>query len=80
MMAERQTYAYRAPFSMRGDVSDWEDGEEIEVTVREDGRIVISVTEDHAMDSYNQSFTCSIILPVEEVAKLKAVLPASPKE
>lgn len=38
--------------------------------VRHDGGIRISVAEEHAVDSYNQSFTCSITMSRQQVRKL----------
>lgn len=45
----------------------------IHVTVTEGG-VLVEVTEEHAMDSYNSTFTCSITLPPEKVAELAEVL------
>jgi len=54
--------------------TDWSQAE-IEATAS-GGVVNIAVTDEHAMDSYNATFTCDIALPFDKVAELHAFLGA----
>lgn len=61
----RLTYQWTNP-------EPWND-EEIEVTTAED-HVRIAVTDEKALDSYNQTFTCAVNLPPDQVEELWRVL------
>ena len=61
-MIERSQFVY---------VSDWRhDDAELTVSRRGDGSATISVQQEHAVDSYNSSFTSSLTLPADAVREL----------
>lgn len=41
----------------------WDAGDETTVTEHADGSLLIEVEQEHAVDSYNATFTCSMMLP-----------------
>jgi hypothetical protein len=44
-------------------VSGWDAGNEFAIIGHTDGSLLISVTEEQAVDSYNRTFTCALLLP-----------------
>jgi len=64
--------------------SNWEEGLTASIETEEDGGffdpatpICISVAEEKAVDSYNQSFTCAMHLSIEQAAQLRDWLSAA---
>ncbi len=55
----------------------WLDGD-AEFVALKDGGLAISVTEEKAVDSYNQEFTCRAKLTAEDVEKLRKWLALTP--
>lgn len=54
------------------DESGWDNGF-IEVTAYPDG-LTVEVTQDKAVDSYNQQFTCGVTLSREKAVELRDML------
>jgi hypothetical protein len=54
------------------DPSDWDNA--VVVVATEDDGLTIAVAEEKAMDSYNETFECSICLPKAEAIRLRDLL------
>ncbi len=54
------------------DKSGWEQGT-VDVTATAHGAL-LAVSEEQAVDSYNETFTCSVAVPKSEIPALIAVL------
>lgn len=52
-------------------VDEWGDGAEVTM---QDGGITIAVSEEHAVDSYNTTFTCQAFVPIEQAVQLVRAL------
>jgi hypothetical protein len=51
-----------------------EDGENIINVYTHNGKLGVSISDEKAMDSYNETFTCDISLPVEAAKLLRDYL------
>lgn len=65
--------AKRAVWEFAQGGTPWDAGE-IAVTVHQDGMVLVEVTEEHAVDSYNHEFTCGVTLPPDKVRELAEFL------
>jgi hypothetical protein len=70
-MPDREQWSYQSETNWNND--EWSEGE-ITVTVRADGKVLVEVEEEQAVDSCNQMFKCACLLPREKVAELSALL------
>jgi hypothetical protein len=66
MRPYRSTWTYEV-------AEGWDIGDAVDVTVTPD-HVLIAVTEEQAMESYNQEFTCSVAVPYSKVAELHQLL------
>lgn len=73
-MGRREQWEFKPPWLPRGD-----DGE-LTVTVHDDGSVLLEIEDEHAVDSYNEEFLNSTLLPREKVAELHALLGRALKE
>jgi hypothetical protein len=69
---KRAFFEWQNPAHLFGD-------NEIDVISSANG-VAIAVSEEQAMDSYNSTFTCEIVLPWPEVEKLRDFLSEALKE